>query len=264
MRDDFVVKGVDEMNLNGKIAIVTGASRGIGKAIAIGLADKGVKVAIVARTERDTPQLQGTIHRTAQLIKDAGGEATAVKCDVTDEIQVKTMVARVIDLFGRVDILVNNSGIAFPAPVWDLLLKRWELVLKVNLTGPFLCVQAVLPGMMERRTGSIINISSIQAQQKGSVETGIAYGVSKAALERLTYGLAAEVAPFNIAVNCIKPRGAVDTEGMRYLHNAADRSHWDPPDAMVKATMFLAAQDGMGITGVVATDNEICAGHGLL
>jgi len=250
------------MNLEGKIAIVTGASRGLGKAIAMGLAGEGAKVVIAARTEVETDSLRGTIYSTAKTIKEAGGEATAIRCDVTDQTQVQAMVGSVVALFGKVDILVNNSGIAFPAAAWEMPLKRWELVLKVNLTGPFLCTQAVLTGMMERKSGSIINISSVQAGHKGSVDTGIAYGVSKAALERFTCGLAAEVAPFNIAVNCVKPRGAVNTEGMRYLHTKADRSRWDTPDAMVKACVFLAGQEGGGVTGTVATAEEICAWPG--
>ena len=251
------------MNLEGKTAIVTGASRGIGKSIAAGLAAAGAKVVIAARTEVETDHLQGTIYTTAEMITKAGGEAVPIRCDITDQAQVEAMVARATELFGHVDILVNNSGIAFPAHVWEMPVKRWELVLKVNLTGPFLCSRAVLPQMMERRSGSIINISSIQAQYKGSVDTGIAYGVSKAALERFTQGLAAEVAHFGIAVNCVKPRGAVDTEGMRYLHVTADKRRWDPPDMMVKACAFLAGQGAGGITGMVTTDEEICSSHAL-
>jgi len=252
------IRRMTEMNIEGKIAIVTGGSRGIGKAMALGLAQSGAVVVVAARTEVETAGLQGTIEMTAEQIRQAGGEAVAVMCDVTDERQVGEMVSKVTDLFGRVDILVNNSGIAFPARVWEMPLKRWELVLRVNLTGAFLCARAVLPGMMERRSGSIINISSIQATGKGSVDTGIAYGVSKAALERFSVGLADETGPFNVAVNCLKPRGAVDTEGMRYLHTSADKARWDPPDMMIRACVFLAAQGGGGITGLVATDEEIC------
>ncbi|OPY00134.1 MAG: Glucose 1-dehydrogenase [Syntrophorhabdus sp. PtaB.Bin047] len=246
------------MDLKGKVAIVTGASRGVGKAMALGLAEKGAAVIIAARTEIETPPMPGSIELTARQIREAGGRAHPVRCDVTDEAEVNNMVSRAIAVFGRVDVLVNNAGIAFPAHAWEMPLKRWELVLKVNLTGAFLCARAVLPGMMERRSGSIINISSIQATQKGSVNTGIAYGVSKAALERFSIGLAEEVRSFNVAVNCLKPRGAVSTEGMAYLHAAADRSRWDTPDMMVRACAFLASQGDGTVTGLVATDEEIC------
>jgi NAD(P)-dependent dehydrogenase (short-subunit alcohol dehydrogenase family) len=246
------------MDLKGKVAIVTGASRGVGKAMAMGLADKGAMVIIAARTEVETPPMPGSIELTARQIREAGGQAHPLRCDVTDEAEVNDMVSRAIGLFGRVDVLVNNSGIAFPAHAWEMSLKRWELVIRVNLTGAFLCARAVLPGMMERRAGSIINISSIQATQEGSVRTGIAYGVSKAALERFTVGLAEEVRPFNVAVNCLKPRGAVSTEGMAYLHTTADKTRWDTPDMMVRACAFLASQGDGGVTGLVATDEEIC------
>lgn len=251
------------MSLDGKIAIVTGASRGLGKAIALGLAGAGATVAVAARTEKELPGLPGTIHGTVAEIEEAGGQAIALRCDVTDEAQIAAMVAGVAERFGRIDVLVNNAGVAFHTPLWDMPLKRWELVLKVNLTGPFLCTRAVLPLMVSRGSGTIINISSVQAHGKGSVRSGIAYGVSKAALERFTQGAASELAPFNIAVNCLKPRGAVHTEGMRYLHEDVDKSRWDPPDMMVKACVFLAAQEGNGLTGFVATDEEVCTRYGL-
>jgi len=257
------VKQDGHMNLNKKVAIVTGASRGIGKVMAIGLAKAGARVVVVARTDIEKPNLPGTIQETVLEIRMAGGEAEAVKCDVTNEAQVMKMVTGVINHFGSVHILINNAGIAYPAAIWDLPLRKWELVLKVNLTGAFLCAKAVLPEMIGRRSGSIINISSVQAQQKASVKAGTIYGVSKAALERFTHGMAAELKPFNIAVNCLKPRGAVRTEGMSYLYPDVDRAGWDSPDTMVKAAMFLAEQDGAGVTGIIATDEEVCSRYGL-
>ena len=251
------------MSLEGKVAIVTGASRGLGKAIALGLAGRGARVAVAARTETALPHFPGTIRKTVEEIQNTGGEAIALRCDVTDEAQVASMVAGVEEALGPVDILVNNAGVAFHAPLWEMPLKRWDLVLRVNLTGPFLCTRAVLPSMIGRKTGSIVNISSVQAHCKGSVKSGIAYGASKAALERFTEGAAWELAPFNIAVNCLKPRGAVLTEGMAFLHENEDASAWDSPDMMVKACLFLADQEGEFLTGLVATDEEVCARYNL-
>ncbi len=252
------------MSLKGKVAIVTGASRGLGKAMALGLAREGARVVVAARTEKTDPNgLGGTIHETAAEIESFGGACLPVRCDVSREGQAEHMVQTATKEFGCVDILVNNAGIAFRAPVWEVPLKRWELVLRVNLTGTFICTKAVLPTMMKQKSGSIILLSSVQATSRGSVPSGLAYGVSKAALERMTYGLATELGKFNIAVNCVKPRGSVETEGMRFLNPDADRSLWDTPEKIVKATLFLAHQDGSGVTGMVASDEEICLWHGL-
>jgi citronellol/citronellal dehydrogenase len=252
------------LKIRGKIAIVTGASRGLGKAIGMGLAKEGTTVVVVGRTEIEREGLTGTIYKTTEEIRAFGGYAIAIKCDITKENEICELVRQSVANFRTVDILVNNTGIVFPAPISEMSLKRWELILRVNLTGTFLCTKAVLLIMLEKRRGSIINISSIQAEQKGSVSTGIAYGVSKAGIERFIRGLAEELREFNIAVNCVKPRGAVETEGMRFLNPHAYRSRWDTPDMMVKATAFLASQDAKGATGTVATDEEICTYHGLL
>ena len=254
------------MKLGEKVAIVTGASRGLGKAIAIGLGKEGARITAAARTEKEIENLQGTIYKTAKEIRDIGGYSLPMRYDITQEEDVKQMVARTVEEFGQIDILVNNAGIAFPAPIWEMPLKRWELVLRVNLTGTFLCTKAVLPLMIEKKRGSIINISSIQATFKTlrPARTGISYGVSKAGIERFTWGLAAEVGKFNIAANCVKPRGSIKTEGMELLNPEANRSEWDNPDMMIRAVLFLACQDANGVTGLVATDEEICTWHGLL
>ncbi|HEX2964758.1 MAG TPA: SDR family oxidoreductase, partial [Syntrophorhabdaceae bacterium] len=227
------------MEQKGKIVVVTGASRGLGKALAIGLAGAGHSIAVVARTGVETPALEGTVYDTTEEIRRLNGTAKAFVCDVSDERQVQKTVSRILEHFGRIDVLVNNAGIARPAPIWDLSLKNWNLVIKVNLTGTFLCSRAVLPGMMARGAGSIINISSIQAGLKASVKSGTVYGVTKAALERLTLGMAEELRSYNISVNCLKPRGAVRTEGMIRLYPDADQSSWDDAGMMVKACTFL-------------------------
>jgi citronellol/citronellal dehydrogenase len=249
-----------------KVAIVTGASRGIGKAIALGLAREGASVVVAARSEVEKDgNLPGTIYQTVQEIEDMGGKAVAVRCDVTDKASVSNMVEKGLSAFGKIDILVNNAGVAFHYPIVETPLKRWELVIRVNLTGAFLCTKASLPVMMERRQGSIINLSSLAADERdsGTVATGLAYAVAKAGLDRFTWGLATEVGRYNIAVNCLKPKQVVNTEGMRFWTKEEDRQGWVPPDKMLKCAVFLAAQDASGVTGVVATDEELSQWHGL-
>jgi citronellol/citronellal dehydrogenase len=253
------------MKLEGRVAIVTGSSRGLGKAIAIGLAKEGSNVIVAARTETENEKLPGTIYRTVEQIQSLGCQACAMKCDVTDEQSVDDMVQKALKQFGHVDVLVNNAGVAFYYPVVETPLKRWELVLRVNITGAFLCSKAVLPTMIKQASGSIINISSMAANERGegTVPTGLAYAVAKAALDRFTWGLAAEVGQYNIAVNAIKPHRVVNTEGMRFWMPQADKSEWQSPEKMVKSAILLAGQDAGGITGVVATDDELCSRHGL-
>ncbi|MEE8469799.1 MAG: SDR family NAD(P)-dependent oxidoreductase [Dehalococcoidia bacterium] len=251
--------------LKGKVAIVTGSSRGIGRDIAIGFAREGANIVVAARTETEIERLPGTIHGTVEEIRALGARTLAVKCSVADEQEVEAMVRKTLEEFGRVDILVNNAAVAFYAPLHEMPLKRWELVLRVNLTGTFLCSKAAIPAMIEQRSGNIVNISSVDAtlRTKTPVFTGLAYGASKAAIERLTWGMAAELEEYNIAVNALKPRGAVDTPGVRFMNPGLDWSLFDSSDMMVKAAIFLASQDAGGVTGVVATDEELCARHGL-
>jgi citronellol/citronellal dehydrogenase len=254
------------MKLKDRVAIVTGASRGLGKAIALGFAREGADIVVAARSEVEDPRMPGTIQKTAEEIHSLGRSAMPVKCDVTKEEDVSSMAQRAVKEFGHVDILVNNAGVAFYFPVAETPLKRWELVLRVNLVGAFLVSKAVLPYMTRQKSGSIINISSLAADERhqGTVPTGVAYAVSKAGLDRFTIGLAVEEAKNNIAVNALKPQKIIDTEGMRFWMKDSDKSQWTSPEKMVKAAVHMAAQDATGITAVVATDEEFCAWHNLI
>lgn len=266
IHNDTLSKTLSKIDLTGRVAIVTGASRGLGKAIAIGLAKAGAKVVVAARSEVvKNADLPGTISETVRHIESAGGRAVALACDVTSEASVNNMVEKAHTTFGHVDILVNNAGIAFHYKVADTPLSKWEQVLKVNLTGAFLCSRAVLPGMMAERRGSIINISSLAANERdaGTVPVGLAYAVAKAGLERFTYGLATEVGRYNIAVNCIKPKKIVNTEGMRFWMKEQNKNTWQSPENIVKCVLFLSSQTAATITATVATDEELICWHNL-
>ena len=249
------------MKLENKVAIVTGSSRGIGKAIALGFAREGADVVVAARTELPVDRWPGTIHETAEEIRALSRKALPVKCDVSSEEDVKKMVQAAMKEVGRIDILVNDAAVSPAGPILEMSVKGWDLGIRVILRGTFLCTRFVLPHMVKQRGGSIINISSSSAV--GRVSVSLVSGVAKAGVDRFTWGLAAEVGQYNIAVNAIRPRGGVDTPGNRYMIPQADWSQWGPPDMMVKAAIFLATQDAKGVTGIVSTDEELLELHGL-
>ena len=249
--------------LSGQVAVVTGASRGIGKAICLDFAKAGADVVVSARTSAESPsKLPGTIEETAAAVEAAGARALTVPTDVTDEGQVQALAKRALDAFGRVDILVNNAGISSPAQFKDTPLKRWDLVLNVNLRGPVMCMQAFLPHMLERgsaRTGGrpagrIINISSYLAEVM--LPGMISYSVSKIALEKLTEYTAAELRSRGIAVNALRIEMNIATEGWQFRNPDIDYSDWEKPDAASEATLWLATRD-LSYTGRIVTIEEV-------
>jgi NAD(P)-dependent dehydrogenase (short-subunit alcohol dehydrogenase family) len=243
------------------VAIVTGASRGIGRNIALALAEAGARVVVAARSEQENPKLPGTIHSVAERIEKAGGRALPVKCDVANEEDVAAMVERTLATFGRIDVLVNNAGVMWLGKVADTPLKRWELVLRINLTGTFLCTRAVLPHLRAQRSGSLVAITTNGVLMTDAKKNGgsNAYWVSKAAIERLYIGLASECLPDNVAVNCLAPSGVVLTEGWEYASGGAKipPEYVEAPEVMGKAAVFLAAQDASGVTGRVLYSRQL-------
>jgi NAD(P)-dependent dehydrogenase (short-subunit alcohol dehydrogenase family) len=255
-------------NLSGKVAIVTGASRGLGKDIAIGLAEHGAAVVVAARTDTPKDKLPGTIHTTVESIKKAGGKGLAFKVDVSDENSVQQMAQKTLEEFGRIDILVNNAGVAVYVPTVEMSLKHWDLTMRVNLYGTFICSKSVLPTMIKQGSGSIINITS---HGHRTIEPGksfqttypslAAYEAAKGGVERFTAALAAELSKHNIAVNCIKPEYGVPTEGMKMWFPDRDWSGWATSEAMVKAAAFLATQSASGVNGIVIIAEELAELH---
>lgn len=238
--------------LTGMVAFVAGASRGIGAAVAVALAEAGAAVAVAARTE-DEGSLPGTIHAVAERIRAQGGTAMPVRCDVTEEDSVGAAVEATVWEFGGLDVVVCNAGVVWLAPTLETPLNRWELVLRVNLTGTFLVTKAVLPHLVERGGGSLVAMTTMGVTMLD--EGANAYWVSKAGVERYYLGLAHEVRDHDIAVNCLAPKKVVMTEGWMAFSGGRELPEEMVEDAadVAAAAVILAAQrpGAGGITGTV-------------
>lgn len=243
------------VGLRDKVVLITGASRGVGEAMAYGLAAEGAMVAAVARTiAANTGEWQGSLEETVDKISESGGRAISIGCDVTDEEEVKTMVSRVESEVGPVDVLINNAGLSIRGSIGEISVEEFDRVMAVNMRGPFLTCKYIVPSMMERGRGNIINVSSRQAKW---TEAGhIAYGASKAALDRFTLNMAEDLKPYNIAVNAMSP-GLITSYMTRNWDAGANPRGLviEPAEAVVPATVWLAQQDA-SFTGKVLLRND--------
>jgi len=246
--------------LDGKVAIVTGASRGIGKVVAELFAAEGGSVVCAARTlEEGGHFFEGSLDSTVSGIQKAGGKALAVQADVSDEGSCANLVAAAKEAFGPPDILVNNAALSYFVPIKDFDVKRWWRAFAVDVHGPFMMSQKVLPDMIERRSGAIVNVSSGAAIGPGRgpyKEPGIGatmYGAVKAALERFTQGLAEEVYQFGISVAAVSPSQVVPTPGTVYhkLVTGLDDPRGESPEVMAKAILLLATEPIEKVSGRV-------------
>jgi NAD(P)-dependent dehydrogenase (short-subunit alcohol dehydrogenase family) len=249
------------VNLDGKVAIVTGASRGVGAATAEALAARGCAVACAARATAAAPlPIPGTIDDTVHRIVSAGGDAIAVPTNLGKDHEVERMVATTVERYGRVDILVNNAAITFPG---DLAMepKRFDLVMQVDLRAPLLAMQAVIPGMQARGEGAILNISSVAAL---NYFPGLmAYGMAKAALEHLTVSAAHQLAPDNIAVNTFRIDIPVASEGFLFNMPDADTSDWEPSEVAAEGIVWMLEQPP-SYTGHNVGMSELQEQHGIM
>ncbi len=239
--------------LKGQVAIVTGAGRGIGRAIAIALSEEGASVIAAARSNDE-------IHETEQLIRMNGGVCESVNIDVSDKDSVRQMVEQTLTRFGTVNVLVNNAGMQGPiGPLVENDSQLWEHTINVNLFGTFYCCQAVLPEMIGQKQGKIINLSGGGATSPRPNFS--AYAASKAAIVRLTENLAVELQEHNIQVNAIAP-GAVNTKMLDEVLEAKDRAGAEagqaakrhkeggtPPSLAADLTIFLASPLSDSLTG---------------
>ncbi len=228
------------MDLAGKVALVTGASRGVGAAAAVALAEAGCDVACAARSTQAAPQkTPGTLDETIARVEAAGRRALGVPTNLAEEAQVVEMVRETQNHFGGLDILVNNAAITFVGDL-EIPLKRYDLVMNVNVRAPLVAMREVVPHMANGGGGAILNISSVAAMFP---HTGLmAYGMSKIALERMTVDAACQLVRHGIAVNCFRIDIPVASEGFIANTPGVDRSGWEPCSVAAEGILWMLRQ----------------------
>jgi citronellol/citronellal dehydrogenase len=254
--------------LAGKVAVVTGASRGIGEAIALRYAKEGARVAVSARTLNEGENiLEGSITSTVDRINHAGGEAIAVRANLTNEADRLNLIKHTESVLGPIDILVNNAAVTYYMSTPEVTEKRFRLMMEVQVWTPLQLAGLVVPGMIQRGGGWILNISSHSAIHPNKASPGngaTVYGMCKAALERFTTGLAQEVYQHNIGVNVISP-GLVATPGAVYhnLINERSKHHVTPVEHMAEACLRLVHGDPKELTGRIDYASDMIEEFGL-
>jgi citronellol/citronellal dehydrogenase len=255
--------------LDGKVVVVTGASRGIGAEIASLLAAEGGRVVCAARTLREGDhQLSGSLETTVAAIRAKGGEAHAVTVNIADPAECERLLDAARTTCGPVDVLVNNAALTYFVPIKDYAVNKWLASWNVNVHAPFVLSQLALRDMIPRKQGAIVNIGSGAAVGPGrgpypdptlGARGGTCYGAQKAALERFTQGLAAEVYQHGVSVTCVSPSQVVPTPGTVYhkLVKGMDDPRGERPELMAKAVLLLASEPLDRVTGRVTYSQQI-------
>ena len=247
-------------NFAGKVAFVTGASRGVGKALALGLARAGCDVVVAAKTTQPNPRIPGTIGDTARVIEALGRRALAVPLDVRDDAAVERATKAALDHFGRVDFLINNAGALFWQNMAETPLKKFDLVMSVNARGAFACTHHLLPAMRAQKFGHILMLSPpVDAQAAGGK---IAYAISKFGMTLIAQGLATEVREDNVAANALWP--ATMIESLATINwGLGDRTMWRTPEILVDATLRIFAKEPRAFTGQAIIDEDFLRAEGI-
>jgi citronellol/citronellal dehydrogenase len=254
-------------SLRNKTIVITGASRGIGREIAIKCAKDGANIVVAAKSSEPNPRLPGTIHTVAEEIRACGGQALPVQVDVRDEEQVKTMAERAFQTFGGIDALVNNAGAIQLTSTEQTPIKRYDLMQAVNVRATFMCTQACLPYLKEAAKKAthpkVINLSPPIDLNPKWLKNHLAYSLSKYSMSLCTLGWAEEFKPFGIVVNSLWPKTLIGTAAIDMLMGSTGRLRSRNPEIVADAIYLLLTHTDFSLTGKTLLDEEVLKAHGI-
>ncbi len=242
------------MRLQDQVAFITGASRGIGKALAVALAKEGCDIVVASKTDQPHEKLPGTIHDTAREVEATGRRALAVRLDVRDDAGIEAAVAQAIETFGKIDILIHNAGALHLADALDTPPRRYDLVMSVNARAVFVLSRAVLPFMIQRKYGHILTMSP--PMKTKPMPGKAAYMLSKFGMTFLAQSLAEEVRPHHIAVNALWPVTAIDSQAVRHFW-PGNEDQWRTPQIVCDAVLALVTRPPSERTGEALYDEDV-------
>jgi citronellol/citronellal dehydrogenase len=250
-------------SLTGKTLFITGASRGIGKAIGLAAAREGANVVVAAKSDVPNPKLEGTIHSAAEEIERAGGKALAVKCDIRNEAEIQAAVATAVERFGGIDALVNNASAIHLAGTVETPLKRWDLMHQVNARGTFACSQACIPHLAGRPNPHILNLSPPLSMSPRWLAPHLAYTMAKYAMSMCVVGMAEELKDRGIAVNALWPRTVIATAALNLLGGGETAKHGRTPEIVADAAIAILRRDARSCTGNFFIDEDVLRAEGV-
>ena len=250
-------------SLAGKTVFITGASRGIGEAIAVRAARDGANVAIAAKTDKPHPKLPGTIHTAAEAVEAAGGKALALQMDAREEDQVQAAMASAAEAFGGIDILVNNASAIYLAGTLDTPMKRFDLMFDVNVRATYLCSQKAIPYLLDADNPHILNLSPPLDIRSKWFAGHTAYTMSKYGMSMCVLGMAAEFADRGLAVNALWPRTVIATAAIAMLGGAVEARNCRKPEIVADAAHAILKRDSRECSGNFFIDEDVLAAEGI-
>ena len=250
------------MSLRGKTLFITGASRGIGLAIAVRAARDGANIVIAAKSAVPNPKLPGTIHSAAAAVEEAGGKALAVKCDIREEEQVRAAVEQTVTHFGGIDVLVNNASAIWLSGALDTPMKRFDLMQQVNARGTFVCAQACLPHLLKASNPHILTLAPPPSLDPKWWAPHTGYTLAKMGMSFVTLGLAAEFGARGVAVNALWPRTIVATDALNMIPGV-DISRCRRPEIVADAAQAILVKPARGFSGNFLIDEDVLREAGM-